>query len=83
MRSARVLLLALGASLAVAACGSRTDLTPPPGKSLPVAPYGRDKTPTAAELLTVPSQAMPERTVELRKRSEERADDPYDLPPPE
>ena len=79
MRPVAVLMLAFG----LAACGARADLTPPPGKSLPVAPYGRDTAPTSAELLDVPTQAMPERTVELRKRSEPRADDPFDLPPAE
>jgi hypothetical protein len=33
--------------------------------------------------MTPPPQAAPERSVELRKRSEEREDDPFDLPPPE
>lgn len=67
----------------LAACGSKSDLVPPPGKSLPVAPLGREAPPSATELLRVPAQAQPDRTVELRKRSEERADDPYDLRPPE
>ena len=69
--------------LALAACGSKADLVPPPGKSLPVAPWGREAPPSSAELLRVPTQAQPDRTVELRKKSEERADDPYDLRPPE
>ncbi len=34
-------------------------------------------------LLAPPVQAIPERSVELRKRSEEREDDPFDLPPVE
>jgi predicted small lipoprotein YifL len=69
--------------LSLAACGQKGDLTPPPGKQLPVAPYGREERPTAERLLTPPPQAAPERSVELRKRSEERKDDPFDLPPPE
>ena len=79
MRALAALVLALG----VSACGQRGDLTPPPGKSLPVAPYGREERPTADMLLTPPPQAAPERSVELRKRSEEREDDPFDLPPEE
>ncbi|HMO67865.1 MAG TPA: hypothetical protein PKE25_04245 [Novosphingobium sp.] len=75
--------LALIPLLALAACGSKADLVPPPGKSLPVAPWGREARPSSAELLQVPVQAQPDRTVELRKKSEERADDPFDLRPPE
>ena len=67
--------------LALSACGVRTDLKPQAGKSLPPAPYGRSERPTAAELLTPRPQAAPERSIELRQRSEERADDPFDLPP--
>ncbi len=69
--------------LALAACAQKGDLTPPPGKALPVAPHGREERPTAAELLRPTPQSFPERSVELRKRSEERGDDPFDLPPPE
>ena len=67
--------------LALCACGVRTDLKPQAGKALPPAPYGRAERPTAAELLVPRPQAAPERSIELRKRSEERADDPFDLPP--
>jgi hypothetical protein len=67
--------------LALSACGVKTDLMPQPGKSLPVAPYGRADVPTSAELLQSPPQAVPERSIELRQRSEERSDDPFDLPP--
>ena len=38
---------------------------------------------TAEELLVRPQQAAPTRNVELRTRSEEREDDPFDLPPPD
>ncbi len=69
------------AALALAACGSRTQLTPPKGTSLPTAPYGADARPTADELLRLDALAAPERSVELRQRSEERQDDPFDLPP--
>jgi hypothetical protein len=69
------------ALLALCACGVRTDLKPQAGNTLPPAPYGREARPTAAELLSPPPQAAPERSIELRERSEERADDPFDLPP--
>jgi hypothetical protein len=69
--------------LALAGCGVRADLKPKAGKELPVAPYGRDTRPSSAQLLETTPQAAPERSVELRKRSEERADDPFALPPKE
>ncbi len=67
--------------LALAACGQKADLKPKAGQTMPVAPYGRGDKPTAEELLKVTPQAAPERSVELRKRSEERSQDPFDLPP--
>jgi hypothetical protein len=70
-----VLLLVLGA------CGQRADLQPKAGQELPVSPYGREVQPKAEALLRVPPQAAPERSVELRKKSEDRTDDPFDLPP--
>ena len=70
-------LLALG----LAACGNQRDLAPPAGASLPPAPYARAEPLTAAELLELDPQAAPERNVELRRESEEREDDPFDLPP--
>ncbi|MEM7666918.1 MAG: hypothetical protein AAF250_13760 [Pseudomonadota bacterium] len=71
----------LGCALALTACGSRAQLTPPEGASLPVAPVGATAQPDAEELLQLETLAAPERSVELRRRSEERQDDPFDLPP--
>ena len=76
-----IAVVALG--LALGACGVRADLKPQAGQSLPVSPYGRDTQPSSAQLLATTPQAAPERSVELRKRSEERADDPFSLPPKE
>ena len=76
-------LAGLALTLAVSACGQKTGLEPAAGKTLPVAPYGRAEPRSADALLAPPPQAAPERSVELRKRSEERADDPFDLPPGE
>jgi len=76
----RAVLLALLA-VALASCGSQKDLEPLAGASLPPAPYGRADAPTATELLALDPQAAPERNVELRRESEEREDDPFDLPP--
>ena len=72
---------ALAIVLALSACGVRRDLRPAAGGSLPVAPYGREESRPAAALMKPSVQAAPTRTVELRQRSEERADDPFDLPP--
>lgn len=73
----------LGCSLvlALAACGQSAPLKPRTGQALPVAPYGREDRPSAEQLLKQTPQAAPERSVELRKRSEERTEDPFDLPP--
>lgn len=71
----------LALSMSLMACGQKADLKPAAGKQLPVAPYGRDDRPTAQELLEPDPQFAPERSVELRRRSEEREDDPFDLPP--
>ena len=67
--------------LVLAACGAQRDLEPQAGKSLPPAPFGRVDRPTAEELLEPTPEAVPVRTVELRRQSEEREDDPFDLPP--
>ncbi|KPP86644.1 hypothetical protein [Erythrobacter sp. HL-111] len=72
-------LAALAAGLA--GCGATAPLRPPPGESLPVAPHGAPARPDAEQLLELGALAAPERSVELRRRSEEREDDPFDLPP--
>lgn len=73
--------VAIGSLALLAACGQRVPLEPLPGDSLPVAPLGAGEPKTVDELLEPGPQAAPERSVELRRRSEERADDPFDLPP--
>jgi hypothetical protein len=65
----------------LAGCGIEAPLTPPAGASRPDAPYGAAASPSADELLRRDALAAPERSVELRRRSEERADDPFELPP--
>lgn len=77
----RLGLLACILPIALAGCGQLADLSPPPGASLPPAPYGAETRPTAEELLEPDVIAVPERDSELRTRSEEREDDPFDLPP--
>lgn len=75
--------LALATCVVLAACGQKADLEPAAGQSLPVAASGTSAPPSAENLLKPDPQAAPERSVELRRRSEEREDDPFDLPPPE
>lgn len=74
-------LLALTVLTGLGACGQSAPLKPAAGQQLPVAPYGRDGRETAENLLKPTPQAAPERSVELRKRSEKRLQDPFDLPP--
>ena len=69
------------AASALAACGQKAGLEPAPGATLPPAPYGSATRPDTEDLLDLPTLADPERSVELRRRSEEREDDPFDLPP--
>lgn len=83
MRVAAAMILLAATTGALAACGVRADLKPQPGKALPVAPLGRSEPPSSPQLLETAPQAAPERSVELRKRSQERKDDPFDLPPRE
>lgn len=75
------IIAALGLCAMLAACGTVAPLTPPDGASLPDTPHGAQTAPTAEELLRREALAAPERSVELRRRSEERQDDPFDLPP--
>jgi len=77
----RKLITALALAPLLAACAQMGDLEPAEGKSLPPAPYDTDDPLTAAELLETDPLAAPERSVELRRESEEREDDPFDLPP--
>lgn len=77
LRCARLLPLLI----VLAGCGLRTPLEPPPGQTLPPAPYGAATRLSSEELLTPPPVARPERVDELLQRSEERRDDRFDLPP--
>lgn len=71
----------LGLAALLAGCGTVSPLTPAEGARLPDAPYGAPDPLSADELLRREALAAPERSVELRRRSEEREDDPFDLPP--
>ncbi|MFD1787437.1 hypothetical protein ACFSC3_07620 [Sphingomonas floccifaciens] len=73
-------LVALGL-VALAACGSRGELQPTAGKSLPVKPYGAVATPDANALMQPSVQARPSRSDDLQRSSERRERDEFDLPP--
>lgn len=71
----------IAATVLLGACGQKADLEPAAGAALPQPPYGAAQPLEADELLALDPQAAPERSVELRRESEEREDDPFDLPP--
>ena len=65
----------------LAACGNREPLQPRAGEGMPAKPAMAARAPTTDELLTAPPQARPARQDDGLRRSEEREDDPFDLPP--
>ena len=76
-----ILGLGLGLAFALSACGLREPLSPAPGQHMPPAPAMASRAMTTDELITPPAVARPERLDELLRRSEERHDDRFDLPP--
>ena len=66
--------------LTLAACGGREPLQPS-GQQMPIAPAQAARAPTTDELLTPPPMLRPDRSDEVLRRSEERQDDRFDLPP--
>jgi hypothetical protein len=78
----RMPLMLLASAIGLAGCGRVADLEPAPGRPLPVKPLLARTTPTAADLLTPPTYARPQRVDDLVVRSEPRKPDPFDLPPP-
>src|SRR3546814_364188 len=75
-------LLATALLATLGACGQREDLKPVADQAPPVTPVGATRPPTNEELTTPDAQAMPARSDELLKRSEQREPDDFDLPPP-
>lgn len=65
----------------LAACGNARPLVAKAGESLPPKPYAARETPDSTTLLETSTQARPGRTVELRRRSELRDNDEFDMPP--
>jgi hypothetical protein len=67
--------------LLLAGCGKAEPLRPAAGDSMPVAPAMSAEAPTTDELLAPPPIARPGRQEDSLRRSEEREDDRFDLPP--
>jgi len=76
----RLLLLLPGLAL-LAACGNMEPLQPKTAQAVPPKPAMAARAPTTEELLTPPPNARPARQDDGLRRSEEREDDPFDLPP--
>lgn len=73
-------LLTLGALLALSACGSAGPLKWPEGGP-PPAPEGQEAVQTADEMLVPPPQAAPDRIDDAVRNTNQRSEDPFDLPP--
>ena len=74
-------LIPLIALVGLAACGNMEPLQPKAGQGMPVKPAMAVRAATTDELLTPPANARPARQDDGLRRSEEREDDPFDLPP--
>jgi len=70
------------ALLALAACGKRDALRPADGHSLPPKPASAAAQPDVDSLMTPPVETRPGRSDDVLRRSEERPDDRFNLPPP-
>jgi hypothetical protein len=77
----RALLLLLGLGLLLAGCGNMEPLTPKSAAATPPRPAMAARAPTTPELLTPTPNARPALQDDGLRRSEEREDDPFDLPP--
>ena len=71
----------LALALLAPACGKVEPLRPAAGTALPPKPASAARALTADEMLTPPPIARPTRTEDTLRRSEEREDDRFDLPP--
>ncbi len=76
------LILAATALLALAGCGSREILKPAEGHVMPVKPATAAVQPDIATLMKPPVESRPQRTDDVLRKSEERPDDRFNLPPP-
>lgn len=75
-------LAVLTLALLLAACGKLGPLQPVSTERAPPRPLNALVPPTPEQQLVVPPQAAPLRADDPIKKSRERADDRFDLPPP-
>ena len=75
-------LLIAAALLALPGCGKQVDLKPATGKAMPMKAKTAATPPTIGQLLKPRPEQVPARTDEPLTRSQPRADDRFDLPPP-
>jgi hypothetical protein len=68
-------------TLLLSACGARVMIKPKQGVALPVKAETASTQATPEQLMTPDQQARPKRSDELLRRSEQRREDKFDLPP--
>jgi uncharacterized lipoprotein NlpE involved in copper resistance len=68
-------------TLILCGCGIRQNLKPLAGTASPMKAETEGAAQTPEQLMTPDSQAKPKRSDEQLKRSEERREDKFDLPP--
>jgi hypothetical protein len=73
--------IALAAALLLAACGKLQPLKPVAGQAMPPKPANAPQALTVDQLLERSPQTRPERVDDVLRKSEERRDDHFDLPP--
>jgi hypothetical protein len=77
----RSLFAIAGLLFLLAACGNRQDLEPKTPAQAPRKSAMAAAAPTSVQLLTLPPIARPARQDDGLSKSDERKDDPFDLPP--
>lgn len=74
--------LVAATALLLAGCGQREALKPAEGQGLPPKPMMAPAQPTVDQLLTPPTESRPGRSDDVLRKSQERPDDRFNLPPP-
>ena len=75
------LVIAATLLIGLAGCGQREVLKPTEGHALPPKPATAPAQPDVATLLTPPTESRPTRIDNILRKSEERPDDRFKLPP--